>query len=162
MHTVYRRVQEGQLADTGADTRQDGHASVREHRHTQEAQRASGAREFQVTFQPAGRRGRFPSGRDLLSIARELGVEIESACGGKGACKKCRVRIESPAALSAATADATTADATTADAIEPGAPAPEGPSTETGPACVTPPTAVEIKTFAAEALAEGMRPPRPR
>ncbi len=53
---------------------------------------------FLVTFQPSGRRGRFTAGRDLLSIARELGVEIESACGGKGVCKKCRVRVEASAA----------------------------------------------------------------
>jgi uncharacterized 2Fe-2S/4Fe-4S cluster protein (DUF4445 family) len=49
-----------------------------------------------VTFQPSGRRGRASSGQDLLTIARDLGVEIESACGAKGACGKCRVRIESP------------------------------------------------------------------
>jgi uncharacterized 2Fe-2S/4Fe-4S cluster protein (DUF4445 family) len=36
-------------------------------------------------------------GQDLLSVARGLGVDIESVCGGKGACAKCRVRIESPA-----------------------------------------------------------------
>jgi uncharacterized 2Fe-2S/4Fe-4S cluster protein (DUF4445 family) len=50
--------------------------------------------EHAVTFQPSGRRGPAEPGRDLLSIARDLGVEIESTCGGKGTCKKCRVRIE--------------------------------------------------------------------
>jgi uncharacterized 2Fe-2S/4Fe-4S cluster protein (DUF4445 family) len=140
------------LADTGADTRHDRHASAREHHN---AQGAPGALEFQVTFQPAGRRGRFPYGRDLLSIARELGVEIESTCGGKGVCKKCRVRIESPAALSATTAGTTTPDAKAAGTS--GAAKPGRPGAETGPACVTPPTDVEVETFAAEALAEGMR-----
>jgi uncharacterized 2Fe-2S/4Fe-4S cluster protein (DUF4445 family) len=48
-----------------------------------------------VTFQPSGRRGPAALGQDLLSTARGLGVEIESSCGGKGVCKKCRVLIES-------------------------------------------------------------------
>ena len=50
---------------------------------------------FTVTFQPSGRRGSAAAGADLLSVARTLGVEIESACGGKGTCKKCRVHLES-------------------------------------------------------------------
>jgi uncharacterized 2Fe-2S/4Fe-4S cluster protein (DUF4445 family) len=50
---------------------------------------------FTVTFQPSGRRGSAAAGTDLLSVARGLGVEIESICGGKGTCKKCRVHIES-------------------------------------------------------------------
>jgi len=54
-----------------------------------------GAATFGVTFQPSGRRGSAAAGQDLLSVARGLGVEIESACGGKGICKKCRVHLES-------------------------------------------------------------------
>jgi uncharacterized 2Fe-2S/4Fe-4S cluster protein (DUF4445 family) len=50
-----------------------------------------------VIFQPSGRRGPGTAGQSLLSVARGLGVEIESACGGKGVCRKCRVRIESAA-----------------------------------------------------------------
>ncbi len=50
-----------------------------------------------LTFQPSGRRGMAAIGQDLLSAARSLGVEIESSCGGKGTCKKCRVLIESAA-----------------------------------------------------------------
>src|SRR5665647_1950105 len=38
---------------------------------------------FSVTFQPSGRRGSAAAGQDLLSVARGLGVEIESICGGK-------------------------------------------------------------------------------
>ena len=52
---------------------------------------------YTVTFQPSGRRGPATAGQDLLTIARSLGVDIESACGGKGACGKCRVRLEPPA-----------------------------------------------------------------
>jgi len=51
---------------------------------------------FTVTFQPSGRRGPAAAGDTLLSVARGLGVEIESVCGGKGVCKKCRVRVETP------------------------------------------------------------------
>jgi uncharacterized 2Fe-2S/4Fe-4S cluster protein (DUF4445 family) len=65
----------------------------------------SGGATFTVVFQPSGRRGSAAAGQDLLSIARTLGVEIESTCGGKGTCKKCRVHIESPPdSLSAPTA----------------------------------------------------------
>ncbi len=60
---------------------------------------------FTVAFQPSGRRGSAAAGQDLLSVARSLGVEIESACGGKGICKKCRLHRESaPESLSAPTA----------------------------------------------------------
>jgi len=59
-----------------------------------------------VTFQPLGRRGPATPNDDLLSVARRLGVEIESVCGGKGSCAKCRVRIDpgDAAAVSAPTA----------------------------------------------------------
>jgi uncharacterized 2Fe-2S/4Fe-4S cluster protein (DUF4445 family) len=47
-----------------------------------------------VIFQPSGRRGEVPEGITLLDAARQLGVDIESICGGKGTCGKCKVRIE--------------------------------------------------------------------
>lgn len=50
--------------------------------------------EFQVIFMPSGRRGNFRAGESLLSAAQQLGVEIESICGGRLTCAKCRVRIE--------------------------------------------------------------------
>jgi uncharacterized 2Fe-2S/4Fe-4S cluster protein (DUF4445 family) len=63
-----------------------------------------GAATYSVTFQPSGRRGFAAAGKDLMSVARELGVEIESTCGGKGTCKKCRVHVESaPETLSTPT-----------------------------------------------------------
>lgn len=46
-----------------------------------------------VIFQPSGRRGRVSSGITLREAAQELGVEIESICGGKGTCGKCKVVI---------------------------------------------------------------------
>jgi uncharacterized 2Fe-2S/4Fe-4S cluster protein (DUF4445 family) len=48
-----------------------------------------------VIFMPAGRRGRVPAGTTLLDAARHVGVEIESICGGRLTCGKCRVRVES-------------------------------------------------------------------
>ncbi len=47
-----------------------------------------------VIFQPSGRRGYVNKGKDLLQAARDMGVDIESVCGGRQSCGKCRVRIE--------------------------------------------------------------------
>jgi uncharacterized 2Fe-2S/4Fe-4S cluster protein (DUF4445 family) len=51
-------------------------------------------REYQVIFMPSGRRGTAKSGESLLAAARRLGVEIESICGGRLTCAKCKVHIE--------------------------------------------------------------------
>jgi len=50
--------------------------------------------EFQVIFMPSGRRGLAPSGQSLLDAARQMGVDIESICGGRLTCAKCRVCVE--------------------------------------------------------------------
>jgi uncharacterized 2Fe-2S/4Fe-4S cluster protein (DUF4445 family) len=44
-----------------------------------------------VVFTPSGRRGRFPSGTTVLDAARQLGVDIDSVCGGHGLCGRCQV-----------------------------------------------------------------------
>ena len=49
---------------------------------------------YKVIFQPSGRRGYVNKGKDLLQAARDMGVDIESVCGGRQSCGKCRVRIE--------------------------------------------------------------------
>lgn len=46
-----------------------------------------------VVFQPSGKRGRFPHGTPVLDAARELGVHIESVCGGRGICGKCQIEV---------------------------------------------------------------------
>ncbi len=51
-------------------------------------------RSHRVVFQPAGRQGLVPSGITILEAARLLGVEIESICGGRQTCGKCKVIIE--------------------------------------------------------------------
>ncbi len=47
-----------------------------------------------VIFQPLGRQGDIPIGTTLLEAARQLGVEIESICGGHQTCRKCKVLVE--------------------------------------------------------------------
>ena len=47
-----------------------------------------------MIFMPSGRRGRVPAGETLLEAARQVGVEIESICGGRLTCNKCLVDIE--------------------------------------------------------------------
>ena len=49
---------------------------------------------FKVIFQPSGRRGEIEEGKTILEASRELGVEIESLCGGQRACGKCKVKLE--------------------------------------------------------------------
>jgi uncharacterized 2Fe-2S/4Fe-4S cluster protein (DUF4445 family) len=51
-------------------------------------------KEAMIIFQPSGRRGKVPVGETLLEASRRLGVDIESLCGEKMLCGKCRVRIE--------------------------------------------------------------------
>lgn len=46
-----------------------------------------------VVFQPSGKRGRFAHGTPVLSAARELGVQIESICGGRGICGRCQISV---------------------------------------------------------------------
>jgi uncharacterized 2Fe-2S/4Fe-4S cluster protein (DUF4445 family) len=51
-------------------------------------------RKHKVNFQPSGRRGEIREGQTLLEAAQRLGVDLESVCGGKGTCGKCKVRVE--------------------------------------------------------------------
>lgn len=46
-----------------------------------------------VVFMPSGRRGRFPMGTPVLDCARQLGVDIDSVCGGRGICGRCQVVV---------------------------------------------------------------------
>ena len=48
---------------------------------------------FEVIFQPDGKRDKFKAGTTLLEAARRLGVDINSVCGGAGACGKCIIKI---------------------------------------------------------------------
>ncbi len=44
-----------------------------------------------VVFTPSGRRGSVPTGTTVLAAARELGVDLDSVCGGRGICGHCQV-----------------------------------------------------------------------
>ncbi|MCB9993776.1 MAG: DUF4445 domain-containing protein [Hyphomicrobiaceae bacterium] len=46
-----------------------------------------------VIFQPSGKRGTFAIGTPVLDAARELGVQIESICGGRGICGRCQIEV---------------------------------------------------------------------
>lgn len=45
-----------------------------------------------VIFTPSGKRGRVARGTSVLQAARDLGVDLDSVCGGHGICSKCMVR----------------------------------------------------------------------
>lgn len=47
-----------------------------------------------LILMPSGRRGNVEAGLTILEAARQLGVEIESICGGRQTCDKCRVIVE--------------------------------------------------------------------
>jgi uncharacterized 2Fe-2S/4Fe-4S cluster protein (DUF4445 family) len=46
-----------------------------------------------VVFTPSGKRGRFPKGTPILQAARQLGVDIDSVCGGRAICGRCQVTV---------------------------------------------------------------------
>ncbi|MFM2350733.1 MAG: hypothetical protein RIR04_1699, partial [Pseudomonadota bacterium] len=45
-----------------------------------------------VIFTPSGKRGRFALGTPILTAARQLGVDLDSVCGGRGICSKCQIQ----------------------------------------------------------------------
>ena len=51
-------------------------------------------RTHQVIFMPSGRRGQIEAGTTVLEASRQLGVQVESICGGRMTCQKCRVCVE--------------------------------------------------------------------
>ena len=44
-----------------------------------------------VIFTPSGKRGHVTIGTPVLSAARQLGVDLDSVCGGRGICSKCQI-----------------------------------------------------------------------
>ncbi len=47
-----------------------------------------------VLFMPSGKRGHFPKGTNVLDAARQLGVYVESVCGGRATCGRCQVVVQ--------------------------------------------------------------------
>lgn len=50
-------------------------------------------RKVEVTFHPHDRVTRVPEGTTLFNAAHWIGLPIESTCGGRGTCGKCRVQV---------------------------------------------------------------------
>ena len=50
-------------------------------------------RKLEVTYKPFDRTTRVPSGTTLFSAAHWIGLPIDSTCGGRGTCGKCKVRV---------------------------------------------------------------------
>ena len=48
-------------------------------------------KDARIVFTPSGRRGTFPRGTRLLDAARSMGVDVDSVCGGRGLCGRCRI-----------------------------------------------------------------------
>ncbi len=46
-----------------------------------------------IVFMPSGKRGRFPRSTPILQIARKLGVDIDSVCGGRAICGRCQIEV---------------------------------------------------------------------
>lgn len=44
-----------------------------------------------VVFTPSGKRGNFAIGTTVLQAARDLGVDLDSVCGGRGLCGRCQI-----------------------------------------------------------------------
>ena len=47
--------------------------------------------EHRVIFTPSGLEGRTSEGTTALDVARQLGVDLDSVCGGRGICGRCQV-----------------------------------------------------------------------
>ena len=45
-----------------------------------------------VVFTPSGLRGSVKNGTTILEAARQLGADLDSVCGGRGICTKCKVK----------------------------------------------------------------------
>src|SRR5438094_5681758 len=50
-------------------------------------------RKLEVTYLPFDRSTRVPAGTTLFSAAHWIGLPIDSTCGGRGTCGKCKVRL---------------------------------------------------------------------
>ncbi|MDA8536283.1 ASKHA domain-containing protein [Alphaproteobacteria bacterium] len=49
--------------------------------------------QVKVVFTPSGRQGYVPVGTPVLTAARQLGVDIDSVCGGRAMCGRCQVDV---------------------------------------------------------------------
>src|SRR3990170_2060237 len=52
-----------------------------------------GVRKLEGTYLPSGKTAHVPAGTTLFNAAHWAGLPIESTCGGRGTCGKCKVRV---------------------------------------------------------------------
>ena len=45
----------------------------------------------QIVFTPSGKRGEVAAGKSVLEAAQQLGVDLDTVCGGRGLCDRCQV-----------------------------------------------------------------------
>ncbi|MGR3984482.1 MAG: ASKHA domain-containing protein [Gammaproteobacteria bacterium] len=45
----------------------------------------------QVIFTPSGKRGQIAAGKSVLEAAQQLGVDLDTVCGGRGLCDRCQI-----------------------------------------------------------------------
>ena len=48
---------------------------------------------FKVFFAPSGKQGLADNNKTVLEIARSLGVDIDSVCGGRAMCGRCQIEV---------------------------------------------------------------------
>ena len=53
----------------------------------------SSTTDVKIVFTPSGRQGRVSHGTSVLAAARQLGVDIDSVCGGRAMCGRCQVNV---------------------------------------------------------------------
>mgnify|MGYP003327943983 FL=1 len=51
------------------------------------------ANQCKIVFTPSGKRGVFKQGTSLLDAARQLGVDLDSVCGGRALCGRCQIEV---------------------------------------------------------------------
>ncbi len=56
------------------------------------AKKTSKKQQHLVVFTPSGLRGHVSNGTSVLDAARKFGVDLDSVCGGRGICSRCRVK----------------------------------------------------------------------
>ena len=49
--------------------------------------------DVKIVFTPSGRQGQIAKGTNLLKAARQLGVDIDSVCGGRAMCGRCQIDV---------------------------------------------------------------------
>ncbi|NIM05739.1 MAG: DUF4445 domain-containing protein [Armatimonadetes bacterium] len=56
----------------------------------------AGPESVTISFRPDGKKIRATRGATVLEAASQAGITLQSSCGGRGACGKCRIRLISP------------------------------------------------------------------